>query len=469
MSQHVKIAYMKVIILAGGSGTRLWPLSRENYPKQFLKIFGDKSLLLMTYERALKLANHEDIVIISHQDYKNHIVNDLYPYTGYSLVLEPQRKNTGPAVALGLLYIRDVLKASLEEEVLILASDHYIEPQDRFVEYMHFGKLVAKDGYVVAFGIQPSSPDVNFGYIKAGNEIKAEGELKAYAIKRFVEKPPIQTARAFLEEGGYFWDSGNFFLRLDVGLEEFETNAQEIGQHMKKGYAEFLKAYHQLPDIAFDYIEMEKTKRGAVIPMDITWSDVGFFDGLYRLLQKEDSNNACVGDVFCLDTEGSLVLSSDRLLCTVGLKDTLIVETKDSVLVMKKDGSAKVKELVKLLKESKRREVIENIEKNEAWGKSILLEEGQGYSVHKLILYPGKRISKRMHMHHNRVWMMLKGTLYIKFNELDFYFTPGESKYVKRTEAYSMENPGFIPAELLEIRMGEYIDDGDVILLEDEG
>ena len=224
------------------------------------------------------------------------------------------------------------------------------------------------DGYVVAFGIQPSSPDVNFGYIKAGNEIKAEGELKAYAIKRFVEKPPIQTARAFLEEGGYFWDSGNFFLRLDVGLEEFETNAQEIGQHMKKGYAEFLKAYHQLPDIDFDYIEMEKTKRGAVIPMDITWSDVGSFDGLYRLLQKEDSNNACVGDVFCLDTEGSLVLSSDKLLCTVGLKDTLIVETKDSVLVMKKDGSAKVKELVKLLKESKRREVIEHIEKKTRHG-----------------------------------------------------------------------------------------------------
>lgn len=458
---------MKVIILAGGSGTRLWPLSRESHPKQFLKLFENKSFLKMSYERALRLVNHQDIVIVTHKDYEHKVRNDLYPYEGYHLLLEPVRKNTGPAIALSLLYLKDVVKVGEDEAVAVLSSDHYIKPDELFVEYLRFAQGIAREGFLIAFGIKPTRPDENFGYIKAGDPIKKLDGMEAYRIERFVEKPPKEKAEKMLQEGGYFWDSGNFLFTTGLCLEEYRINAPEVYEFMQKGYKGFLESYYQLPDIAFDYLEMERTKRGAVVPMDILWSDVGSFDGLYSILEKDSTGNACKGNTVCLDSGGNLIYSSGKLVCLVDVQDMLVVEDRDAVLVTKKGSASKVRDLVKDLKEKGYKEAYHHIEKSYDWGTELLLEIGTGYRISKLSILPGKSLGLRMHMHHNRNWTVLKGTLLVSFGERKAYYTPGQSFYAYRTTPYSIKNVGFVVAELLQVSMGEYMEEDDIILLQE--
>ncbi len=454
---------MKVLILAGGSGTRLWPLSREKHPKQFLKLLGDRSFLRMTYERALRLVDPRDILIITHKDYQHKVKNDLYPHEGYGLLVEPNRKNTGPAIAYGLLYIKEILDADDEEVVFVLASDHLIQPEEKFVDYLKFSRGVAEKGYVVAFGIRPTRPEQNFGYIKADGPIEEQGDMKAYLMESFVEKPSRARAEEMLQEGVYFWNSGNFVFRLDTALEEYRLNAPEVYEFMFEGYKSFVQNYHKLPDISFDYIEMEKTKRGAVIPMDLLWSDVGSFDGLYSILDKDQKENACVGRGLCIDSRGNLVYSNGKLVCLVDVEDTLVVEDRDAVLVMKRGSAAKVRELVKTLKEKNYKEAYYPLENSYEWGTELLLESGEGYRIYKLSILPGKGLGLRMHMHQNRSWTVLKGTLRVTVGSETRYYTSGDTAYANRTTPYNVENAGFIVAELLEIRMGEYLEEDDII------
>jgi mannose-1-phosphate guanylyltransferase/mannose-6-phosphate isomerase len=455
---------VKIVILAGGGGTRLWPLSRDRYPKQFLKLFGEKSLLRITYERALNLVDHKDIIIVSNKDYQFHIRNDLFPYEGYSLILEPEKKNTASAIAVSLCYIREKFGKE-DETILVMASDHYIEPLVKFLDYINFAKSLAEKGYMVVFGIKPTRVDVNFGYIKIGNLIASEADKRGYLIDKFIEKPPYHVAESFVREGTYFWNSGNFIFRLDVGFEEYEKNAPEVYEFMRKGYEIAIESYSYLPDIAFDYIEMEKTKRGAVVPMDITWSDLGSFEGIYSLFEKDNRGNACRGDVICIDTRNSLAYSSSRLVCLLGVGDIVVVEEKDAILVTKIKNSSKVKDLVNTLKSKGREEAFYHTEIDETWGKRYLLESTKNYKIYRLVVYPNKEISKRMHMHQNRSWSMLKGTVCVELDGKVFYLSQGDTKYANRATPYSIKNCGLIPAEILEIITGEYLGDDDILPL----
>lgn len=457
---------MKALIMAGGSGTRLWPLSREKYPKQFLKIFGNKSLLRLTYERLLKLVHHKDIIIATSEEYEYHVKNDLYPYEGYSLILEPERKNTGPTVLLGMLFALEKLSVKEDEVLLVIPSDHYIKPEERYVQYLNFGKKLAKMGYVVAFGINPSHPDPNFGYIKLGETLLSEEDLMAYRIDRFVEKPSYSTAQEFLREGSYMWNSGNFAFTIKVGLEEFKTNAPELWEFAQRGFHYTMENYSKLPEIAFDYIEMEKTKRGAVIPMDVEWSDIGSFEGLYRVLPKDDNSNACVGDTLCIDTENTLAYSTERLLALVGVNNVAVVEERDALLVIRRDMSHKVRDLVAMLKNMGRKEAKYHVEVHEEWGKRLLLDEGNAYKIYKLTIYPGREMGPYMHMHSTRTWMVLRGTLLFKLKDSERYASVGENLFIGKAQAYSIKNTGFIPAELIEVRVGEYLGEDDQVPVE---
>ncbi|RMH01469.1 MAG: mannose-1-phosphate guanylyltransferase/mannose-6-phosphate isomerase, partial [Aquificota bacterium] len=384
-------------------------------------------------------------------------------YEGYSLILEPERKNTGPTALLGMLFALEKLKASEDEVLFVVPSDHYIEPEEKYVEYLKLGEKVAKMGYVVAFGIKPSSPDTNFGYIKLGSQILSEKEATAYKIERFVEKPPYELAQEFLKDGSYMWNSGGFAFTIGVGLEEIKSNAPDMWELAGGSFEGMIKNYSRLPEIAFDYIEMEKTKRGAVIPMDILWSDVGSFEGLYRVLPSNSNGNAHVGDVLFLDAENTLAYTSGRLLALIGVKDVAVIEERDAVLVLKRDASHKVKDLVSRLKSLGRREAKYHVEVHERWGKRLLLEEGDTYKIYKLTLYPSKEIGPQMHMHSTRTWMILKGTLLFEINQDKNYASVGDSRFANKTTPYFIKNVGFVPAELIEVRVGEYLGDEDVV------
>lgn len=453
--------------MAGGSGTRLWPLSREKYPKQFLKVFGQKSLLRLTFERLLKLLEPKDIMVATSEEYEYHVRNDLYPYDGYSVILEPERKNTGPTVALGMLYALERLSSKEDEIFFVIPSDHYIEPVDKYVNYLRFGGDISREGYVVAFGIKPWEPNTNFGYIKIGEGLMEDGGFRAYRMAEFVEKPDISLAELFFKDGGYFWNSGNFVFTIETGLRELVEHSPEIGSFAQKGFNYTLKNYRELPEIAFDYVEMEKTKKGAVIPMDILWSDVGSFDGLYRILPNKDdkSSNAHIGDVLCIDSENTLAYSTGRLIGLIGVKDIAVVEERDAILVIKKDMSSKVRDLVNMLKGMGREEAKHHVEIHERWGKRLLLDKGPSYKIYRITIYPNKDIGPQMHMHSTRTWMVLGGTLLLKSNGKEGFISVGDSGYVHKATPYYIQNRGFIPAEVIEVRVGEYLEDDDLIPL----
>ncbi|MEN3034103.1 MAG: mannose-1-phosphate guanylyltransferase/mannose-6-phosphate isomerase [Aquificaceae bacterium] len=450
---------MKAIILAGGSGTRLWPLSRQMYPKQFLRIIDERSLLRATFERVLSTFKEEDILVVTHKDYKNHVINDLYPYDRFHLLAEPERKNTGPAISYAISYITHHLKPDPNEVIAVFASDHYISPDSEFMKMVKLGIEVAKAGYFVVFGIKPTSPDPNFGYIKRGEALMQNPPV--YKIEEFVEKPPLEKAKSMIESGQFFWNSGNFIFTLEAFLNFMEKKESQIYEFIKTN--QMLKNYKLLKEISFDYMVMERVDNGAVMPLEVIWSDIGSFEGLYRVLKENGQH--CKGDTICLDGEDNLILSTGRLICTIGVSNLAIVEEKDAVLVISRDKSQKVRDLVKILSEQKRPEAFFHKEINLPWGRELTLEESPSYSVFKLQIFPSREIPKRMHLHHNRIWTILSGTA-IFHGSKEEYLVPGQSVFIERAKPYSIKNIGLIPLEIIEVRVGEYLKDEDTQYVE---
>lgn len=455
---------MKAIILAGGSGTRLWPVSRYGMPKQFIKLNGEKSLLCQTVERLAAVVPLKDIFVITNSDYRFHVQADLRsvsPAIEDNVILEPVGRNTAPAIALVMRYCLEKLKCSKDEVIFICPSDHIIQPVEKFARYARQAEAAAKAGSIVTFGIKPNRPETGYGYIKKG--AKTPGNGGVCKVAKFAEKPDARTAAKYLLAGDYYWNSGMFSFTIATMLAEFKAYAPEISRKMPQTFARMVADFKNMPAISIDYAVMEKSKKAAVLPIDILWSDVGSWDSLHEVIAPDGDDNVKVGDVLALDTKRTIVMGEKRLISTIGLKDLIIIDTPDALLVAKRGQAQRVKEVVDLLKERKRKEVVEHMTTYRPWGSYTILEEDSRYKIKRIVVKPGHKLSHQLHYHRSEHWIIVKGTAKVTLGKTTSLVHENESTYVPKSTEHRLENPGKVPLEMIEVQNGEYVGEDDIV------
>jgi len=451
---------MTNIILCGGSGTRLWPISRTLMPKQFVKLFEEQSLFQLTVERNSKNCNTQYIVSNAEQYFLALDQLEELDKTNNKYLLEPVGRNTAPAIALACLDL------PYDEIVLVTPSDHLIKDEKEYAKVLEQAKELASEDNLVTFGITPQFAETGFGYIEANG----------LDVKAFHEKPNKETAEEYLKAGNYYWNSGMFCFKAGVFLDELKAYSPKIYDTSKLAYDNankdgIVRITHEdmqaIPEDSIDYAVMEKSKKVKVIPSDIAWNDVGSFDALFEELPKDENNNTLNPNHISIDSKNNLVYGSQRKIATVDIEDTIIVDTGDALLISKKGSSQKVKQIVAKVRETTQLHNI-HLTGHRPWGTYTVLEEHEGYKVKRIEVKPGKRLSLQKHYHRNEHWIVVSGTATVTVGETKKYVRPNESTYIKMGELHRLENEGKIPVILIEAQVGEYTGEDDIVRVDDD-
>lgn len=467
------------VILAGGSGTRLWPLSRKLYPKQFMPLMEENTLFQNTILRLTSMADTHPPVILCNDTHRFLVAEQLREINVVpeAIVLEPVGRNTAPAMAVAALIAKSIDKNAI---LLALPADHHIQDQEKFLDTLAQGIHFAREDRLVTFGIIPDVPETGYGYIRKGSALASdhvEDAPPAWEIDKFVEKPDLAKAKAYVDSGDFFWNSGMFVFKAAQLLDELTRHAPGIvkacQQALGRGKIDLdflrldLEAFQACPSDSIDYAVMEKTQQGAMVVLDSRWNDLGSWEALWQVGKKDDRQNVIKGDVCLEDVHNCFVHASSRLVTAVGLKDHVVVETKDAVFVSPRDYVQQVKNLVNRLKEQKRVETVNHKKAYRPWGSYEDLEVADNFTIKRVTVKPKAKLSSQRHMHRAEHWVVVHGTALVTKADEQMLLKEDQSTYIPLGMVHRLENPGLVPLELVEIQSGSYVGEDDIERLDD--
>ena len=461
------------LVLSGGSGTRLWPVSRKNLPKQFLALMGQGTLFQQTVARTRLLPDVASPIVVASEDHRFLVAEQLLEsgIRDATIVLEPLPRNTAPAIVLGAL---QAVEKDPEALLLVLPADHLIGEEDSFRDAVEQALPAARDNWLVTFGIRPDRPETGFGYIRRGEAIAGN----AYQVAEFVEKPALETAQAYVGHGGYDWNSGMFLFKAARFLEELAAHAPAMMQAVRAAHAsaradlDFVRidadAFAKVPEDSIDYAVMEKTRRAAVIPVSCAWSDIGSWSALWLAGVRDAQDNLREGDTIAIKTRRSLLRSHDRhLLATVGVDDLIVVTTPDATLVAHRDAAQDVKRVVDELKAAGRSEHSLHRVVRRPWGSYDSLEAADRFQVKRIVVKPGAALSLQKHHHRAEHWIVVSGTAEVTCDDKVFLLGENQSTYIPLGSVHRLRNPGKVPLEIIEVQSGSYLGEDDIVRFED--
>jgi mannose-1-phosphate guanylyltransferase len=462
---------IKPVILCGGSGTRLWPLSRQAYPKQFIKLHGNATMLQDCIARQSSLVA-ADAIFVCNEEHRFLTAEQIrsHGFNHSGIILEPIPKNTAPAIALAALH---AISEGENPILLILPADHIIKNIDAYRVTIEKASQVGKDG-LLTFGIVPSKPETGYGYIRVGKKVN---DNEVYHVEAFVEKPDSLTAEKYLKNGDYLWNSGIFMFRAGRYLKELEKFRPDILEACKKAMEgakkdlDFIrigkKAFEACPAESIDYAIMEKTDQAMVVKMESSWSDIGSWQALWEINDKDEHGNSLKGDAIVHETHNSLVIAESRLVVVQGMDKVAVIETKDALLVTSMDHAQEIKKIVQRLESMQRDEIKQQRQVYRPWGHYDSMDSGDRFQVKRITVKPGAKLSVQMHHHRAEHWVVVSGSAKVRIGEKTILLTENQSAYIPLGETHSLENPGKIPLNIIEVQTGAYLGEDDIVRFED--
>jgi mannose-1-phosphate guanylyltransferase/mannose-6-phosphate isomerase len=471
------------VVLCGGVGARLWPVSRESYPKPFIKLQDGESLIQKTFKRASMQDEVSEILTVTNRNYYFQTRDEftelsLKPSIPLEFLLEPFGRNTAPAIALAAMDVAQ--KFGGDAKLLVLPADHIIQNENAFSNAVQIAVDLAEAGQLVTFGLKPEHPDTGFGYIEKGHDfanIDCPASFSASMVKTFAEKPDLETAQTYVDSGNFLWNAGIFCFRADTFLEALDQCSPEVFNATKECFASLSSVdgpaqihpelFSQVPDISVDYAVMEKAKNVAVVGCDIGWSDVGSWASLSEHVPKDQFNNSIEGEGLAFDSHNCYIHSEDRLVATLGVKDLVVIDTSDALLVADKNRAQDVKKVVQHLKNEDHPAYRNHSTVHRPWGTYTELEQGERFKIKRIVVKPDASLSLQMHYHRCEHWIVVSGTARIVNGDKEILLKTNESTFIPSGEKHRLENPGKVPLILIEVQSGEYLEEDDIVRFDD--